>query len=164
MRFARIFFVIILVGSVFETARLWSVAPAEMASHFNATGNPDNFVPKFQFFSRQVQTGLMVIGLNLLTQVLLLFLPVELINMPNREYWLAPERREATVDRLSSFVAALFTITLLAMQAGLELSVSANLQKPIIFAAQLMIPVIIGAFALSFMLLFWLSRSFRLPS
>jgi hypothetical protein len=56
------------------------------------------------------------------------------INMRNREYWLSPERREETVDRLSSF------------------------------AAQLMVPVMIGIFIPSFMMLFWLTRSFRLPS
>jgi hypothetical protein len=51
--------------------------------------------------------------------------------MPNREYWLAPEQRYATVDRLSSFAAMLFGITLIVIQAGFELAVYANLQKPI---------------------------------
>jgi len=50
------------------------------------------------------------------------------------------------------------------MQAAFELAVSANLHKPIVFAAQLMVPVMSGIFTLSFIMLFWLGRSFRLPS
>ncbi len=164
MRYARVFFIIVILLCGFEAVRLWFLSPEVMAAHFNVQGNPDRFVPKIVFFGYQAQTVLIVIALSLVMQVLPMILPVRWINMPNREYWYAPERREATVDRLSSFAAALFALILLGIQAGFELAVSANLQKPIAFAAQIMIPVMIGIFVLSFMLLFWLTGSFRFPS
>jgi type IV secretory pathway TrbD component len=68
------------------------------------------------------------------------------------------------VDRLSSFGAALSTIIFLVIQAGFELAVSANLQKPILFGAQVMVAFIAGFIILSFVMLIWLARSFRLPS
>ena len=164
MRYARAFFVIVILLCGLETVRLWFVSPDIMASHFNVQGNPDSFVPKSDFFGFQAQTMLVVLVLSLVTQAFPLILPAQWINMRNREYWLSPERREETVDRLSSFGAALFALILLGMQAAFELAVSANLHKPIVFAAQLMVPVMSGIFTLSFIMLFWLGRSFRLPS
>jgi uncharacterized membrane protein len=164
MRYARAFFITVILLCGFEAVRLWFLAPDVMVAHFNMQGNPDRFVPKLVFFGYQAQTVLVVIALSLVMQVLPMILPVQWINMPNREYWYAPERREATIDRLSSFAAALFALILLGIQAGFELAVSANLQKPIVFAAQAMVPVMSGLLVFSFIMLFRLTRSFRIPS
>jgi len=163
MRFGKIFFFIMLLLCIFETARLWFLAPAQMASHFNYQGSPDGFMPKMQFFASQVQVALVVIGLGLLMQVLVLVTPVKWINTPNREYWLAPEHRDEMVENLSSFGFALFGAILLVVQVGFELSVYANLQEPVHFAAQIMLPFIAGFIIYSFVLLFLLTRSFFRP-
>ena len=164
MRFARVLFIIVLLACILETVRLWFLSPDVMAAHFNLQGNPDRFVSKLEFFGFEAQTVLVVIAAGLVIQVLPFILPVGWMNIRHREYWLSPERRTATVDRLSSFGAALSTIIFLVMQVGFELAVSANLQKPVVFAAQIMTPLIAGFIFLSLMLLFWLGRSFRLPS
>lgn len=165
MRYARTFFILILLFCIFETVRLWYISPPEMASHFNAQGDPDcSFVPKLQFFIFQVKTALIVVGLGIVTQILLVVVPIQMINIPNREYWLSSEQRDATIDKLSSFVAVLFAAILLMTQATFELAVSANLHTPIHFAAQLMVPVIVGFIIFTFLMLFWLVRSFRLPA
>jgi uncharacterized membrane protein len=164
MRFARALFIIVLLLCCLETVRLWFLCPDVMAAHFNLEGNPNRFVPKLLFFGYEAQTLLVVIAASLVVQVLPLILPAGWINMRNREYWLSPERRANTVNRLSSFGAALFTVILIVIQVGFELAVSANLQKPIAFAAQIMVPIIVGFILLSLVLLFWLARSFRLPS
>lgn len=162
MRFGRTFFIIILLFSILETVRLWFIVPTEMASHFNMAGNPDNFVHKLQFFGFQVQTLIVVVGLALVAQILLVILPMQLINLPNREYWLSSEQRPGTVERLSSFLFSLFGSVLLVIHFGFELSVSANLHEPKVFAAQLMLPAIAGFIIYSFFLLFQLTRSFRI--
>ncbi|HMD13194.1 MAG TPA: DUF1648 domain-containing protein, partial [Bacteroidota bacterium] len=149
---------------IFETVRLWGIAPAQMASHFDISGNPDSFTTKAQFFGFELQTMLVVVGLGVLTQVFVLIAPVEWVNMPHREYWLAPEHREQTVDRLSSFAAILFGIVLLGVQAGFELAVSANLNQPIVFNGQLMFMVIAGFFVITLLTLLWLMISFRVPA
>jgi uncharacterized membrane protein len=161
MRFARILFIIVLLLCGLETVRLWFITPDLMASHFNIGGSPDAYVPKLRFFAYQAQTVLVVIAASAVIQILPLILPVQWINMRNREYWLSPERRADTVNRLSSFGAALFTIVLLVIQAGFELAVSANLHQPIVFAAPIMLSLIAGFIILSLAMLFWLGRSFR---
>jgi len=162
MRFARLLFIAVVLFCALETARLWYLAPENMAAHFNAQGNSDRFVSKFEFFSSQAQPVLVVFVSGLVLQFLPLILPPEWINMPNRQDWLTnPERRKGVTERLSSFGAVFFALVFLVMQVGFELAVLANLQKPVAFATQIMIPVIIGFFILSFMLLFWLGKSFR---
>ena len=164
MRFGRVFYIIVLLICVFETTRLWNITPAKMAAHFDIQGNPDRFVPKAEFFWYQLQTMLVLVLVSLLPQVLFLVLPANLINMPNREYWRSPERRDETVGRLSSFVAMMFGIILLAIQAGFEISAYANLQTPILFNAKLMLMVMIASFTMIGVMLFQLMFSFRVPS
>ena len=107
MRFGKFFFLIILLICVFETARLWFLSPARMASHFNFQGSPDGFMPKLEFFISQGQVALTVIGLGLVMQLLVLITPARWINLPNREYWLIPEHQDQLVENLSSFAFAL---------------------------------------------------------
>lgn len=165
MRFARLFFVLVVLFCAIESVRLWYLAPESMAAHFNAQGNPDRFVSKLEFFSFQAQTALVVLVSGLVLQFLPIILPTKWINMPNREEWLAnPERRRVVTERLSSFGSIFFALVFLVVHAGFELAVLANLQEPVAFAAQIMILVIIGFFIFSLGLLFWLGRSFRRKS
>jgi uncharacterized membrane protein len=163
MRFGRIFYIFVLVICGFEMLRIWSIAPNQMAAHFNITGNPDRFVPKAEFFWFQIQTLLMVFLMSIPLQALFLFLPTNLINMPNRDYWLAPERRAKTMDTLSSFGATLFGVILLVVQAAFEISVYANLQTPIFFNARLMSTIMIISLIIIGLMLIQLMVYFRLP-
>jgi len=162
MRFGRIFFILVFLVCVFEMMRLWAVSPEQMAAHFNALGEPDRFTSRLEFFGFQIRTLAVATGLGLLVQVLMKILPLEWINLPNRSYWLAAEHRDATLDRLSSFAAMLFGIILLVILAGFELAVSANLHQPVIFQAQVMVPIIVGFIIVSLVMLFWLARSFQI--
>jgi hypothetical protein len=102
--------------------------------------------------------------MGLLMQLLVLITPARWINMPNRDYWLIPEHHDALMENLSSFGFALFGGVLLVVQLGFDLSAYANLQAPVHFSTQIMLPVIAGFMIFSTVLLFFLTRSFRLPS
>ena len=164
MRSGRLFYIIVLLICIFETARLWNISPGQMAAHFNIQGNPDRFVSKAEFFWFEFQIMLIVVGISILLQLLPVVLPPNLINMPNREYWLAPERREETIDRLNSFAAIMFGVILLMIHAVFEISVYANLQTPIFFNAKLMLPFMVASFVAIGWMLFRLMASFRLPT
>jgi uncharacterized membrane protein len=163
MRTSRLVFLFVILIMLLESVRLWLISPATMAAHFNVQGTPDRFVPKLDFFGFELQTVMIVIIIGLASQLLLVVLPLELINVPNRSYWLAPERREATREKVGSFVDVMFTAILVVIHMAFELAVSANLQTPIRFAAAYMIPMILSFFIISLGTLFWLARSFRKP-
>ena len=164
MRPGRLFYILVLLICAFEMTRLWSLMPEQMAAHFNIQGAPDRFVPKAQFFWLQLQTMLIVILVSLPIQILFLVIPPNIVNMPNREYWLAPERRRETMGRISDFGSTLFGVILLAIQAAFEISAYANLRTPILFDARLMGIVMMSALAVIVWMLMRLTSSFRQTS
>ncbi|MBI2375389.1 MAG: DUF1648 domain-containing protein [Deltaproteobacteria bacterium] len=76
----------------------FSSMPETMATHFGPSGAADGFAPKSAWpFVQAIMLGLpLLIGLG--TPELVGRIPVELVNLPNKEYWLAPERRATTLD------------------------------------------------------------------
>jgi uncharacterized membrane protein len=164
VRFGRIFYLGVLLFCVFEMARLWNVTPEQMAAHFNVQGNPDRFVPKAEFFWYQIQTLGVVLLVTLPLQILFSILPPGMINMPNREYWFAPERRAETVGRLNLFGTLMSAVILLAIQAAFEISAYANLRTPIMFNARLMFTVMAAAVIIISAMLIQLMVSFRTPA
>lgn len=164
MRFGRLFLVVALLICGIEIIRLWGIVPGpQMAAHFNIQGEPDRFVSKMEFFWFQVQTLLIVLGVGILLQALISFVPAEMVNMPNREYWLAPERRNATMDRFGSFTAFMSGVMLLAVHAGFEFAAYANLASPIHFNAQGMMIVMVAVFIGIGIMLVQFMISFRIP-
>ncbi len=77
-----------------------SQLPERIATHFNGRGEPNGWM------SRSAnQRFMLVFGLAFPLCVVLLcwlarFLPIGLVNIPHRDYWLAPERRKETSDYL----------------------------------------------------------------
>lgn len=97
--------------TIAHIAWYYPVLPSLMASHFGPSGKADGFMSK---------QGFMVFYLGLVLFYCVLFgnmgmllkkTPDEMINMPNKEYWLAPERREATL-RVFSHQMAIFGIAI----------------------------------------------------
>jgi len=164
MRVGRVFYIAVLLLCAFETVRLWNIMPPQMAAHFNIQGDPDRFVSKAQFFWFQIQTMLIVILVSLPFQVLFLVLPTSMVNIPNRDYWLAPERRTETVGRINGFGSMMFGVILLTVQSAFEISAYANLRTPITFDVQLMGMVMTLFFVVILLMLVWLIFSFRLPA
>ncbi len=164
MRLSRIILLLVILVTIEETVRLWFVTPAVMAAHFNIVGLPDRFVSKAAFFGFQIEIEVITTAVAVVSRILLVILPVEFINMPNRNYWLSPDRRTATVERLGSFLDSLFSVIMLATLAGFELAVAANLRTPIFFDARLMGLAIAGMTVFAILSLVWLIWSFRIPS
>ncbi|HMK37291.1 MAG TPA: DUF1648 domain-containing protein [Desulfomonilaceae bacterium] len=71
--------------------------PAVVASHYGPSGNPDAWSGKQEFATFQfLIIGFVAVFFTVLPYVVSL-VPVSLINLPNKEYWLAPERRTDTL-------------------------------------------------------------------
>lgn len=75
--------------------------PAVVAAHFAAGGNADGFMPRGPYLGAMLA---LVVGVPLLLAVVhgtvLRFVLPHRINLPNRDYWLAPERVAETFDFL----------------------------------------------------------------
>lgn len=91
-------FVILLALCLVLIGHYYPRLPDPLASHFGRDGTPDGWMSKASF----LDFALTLLGIFSLLFVGLRFwlrkIPVSLINLPHRDYWLAPERREATLE------------------------------------------------------------------
>ena len=70
--------------------------PPIVASHFAAGGNANGFMPRNAYLGLMLFVAVGVPFLLALINSSLRFIPPHLVNLPNRDYWLAPERTEQT--------------------------------------------------------------------
>lgn len=101
--------------------------PATVASNFSGDGAVNSYMTKQQFLI--LETALM--GMLVLTFAgmpwLLRRMPDGLINMPHKDYWLAPERRRESLAMLGQQLLWMGTATVVFMAYALELVIQANL-------------------------------------
>jgi uncharacterized membrane protein len=119
----------VLAVSAMDAAYHYPLLPARVASHFGASGQADGWMPKDAFMVMNASLLLFTAVLMGSIQTLVRYLPDDSINLPNKEYWLAPERRALTMNIVGSYFLwfAVATNTLLA--AILHLVYRANLSS-----------------------------------
>ena len=137
--------------------------PPVVASHFGPDGAADGFM------ARPVYTAFLlaiVVGAPLC----LAFLPASLlrkrgddINLPNRAHWLAPERREATLQFLRLYGLWFATAVALFLAYVHGLVVQANRVQPPVLSSAHMIGALVAFFVFLVVWLFVLFRRFRFP-
>ena len=101
--------------------------PPEIASHFDFHGNPDGWMNRGVGIGVMIAVAIIVPAIVIGSMAGAGHIPVSFINLPHRDYWLAPERRQsalAALLRYSIWFAALNVLLL----TGLHwLTVEANL-------------------------------------
>jgi uncharacterized membrane protein len=111
-----------------HAAAYYSALPEKMASHFGPSGKADGWMskPGFMTFYLVIVTSFSVLwaGIGwLLTKT-----PNDMINLPNKEYWLAPERRAQTIARMSRQMATFGIATIAFLMATIHSTFLANLR------------------------------------
>jgi uncharacterized membrane protein len=127
MKLSRQWIGITLLIAVGHGIWAYTILPERVASHWDGAGNPNGYMSRDGFISFYLwlMVGLSTLfgGIGSLVRVT----PDDAVNLPNKEYWLAPERREATITTITHQMNA-FTIMLNAFMIGIhQLSIMANL-------------------------------------
>jgi hypothetical protein len=109
-------FVMLLIAVCGLVVGTSGALPVRVASHFDAAGFANGYMTRdgYRIFMLAFS-----VGVPLLVVALIGWLPrlaPNLINIPNRDYWLAPERREAALAALDA--SALWLGCLLTALAG----------------------------------------------
>ena len=106
-------FAILLVILAGISAFYYPHLPAQVASHFDIHGNPDSYSNKNSFFMFEIIILVVVSSVFFFSAYFIKKIPETLLNLPNKEYWLAKERKEQTYKTFSSFMFWFADLTLI---------------------------------------------------
>ncbi len=97
---------LLCLGSLAEAVFYYPQLPGLVATHFNAAGRADGWMPREAQLTFHVLFVLGLTGFFVVGAFSLARLPRALINLPHREYWFAPERQETTRRQLTDMMLA----------------------------------------------------------
>lgn len=123
----RMLYVVLLALGALDFARMYPRLPERMASHFAADGTVNGWASKSELFPMMaVLLGVTFVATMVVPQ-LLSRLPASMINLPRKDYWLAPERRDETMRQLNAQTAWLGCVVLFVVLYATSLMMRANL-------------------------------------
>jgi uncharacterized membrane protein len=137
--------------------------PPVVASHFAAGGAANGFMPRAIYLRFIIALLVALPILIALLTGITSFLPVRFINLPNREYWLAPERQADTLAYIRKHGMHFGVMLAIFLCFVHWLVVQANALNPPLFSEPLFF---IGLAAFLVGLVIWLGRfivRFRRP-
>ena len=143
---------------LFQYVHYYPQLPPIVASHFDGAGRPNGWSPKGAFFVIYVVLAVIITAAFFWLPLILRRMPASLINLPNREYWLAPQRKDQAMEMLADEMGWFGDAVLTVMMASIQLALNANLPGTAGFQSSLMW-VLLAAFVLFAVL--WLLHLYR---
>lgn len=108
----QVVFWAILAAVIAQAGWQYASLPERVATHFNAAGEPNGWMSRGAHVGFQIGLLLFIAALMQGLAWLNRRLPIELINVPNRDYWFAPERRDGSERWLRNLVLVLGCLVL----------------------------------------------------
>jgi len=163
MKGIRLFFALVIVLAVGEALYFYPLIPDCMAVHFNASGRADGWGSRDHFFLTMGIVFALLVALFGGLPMLIRRLPVSLINLPNKDYWLAPERKQQTLDRLIDQLLFVGTMALLLLDGVSYFTFKANLSSKPALPVEWLWGLIAAFLIINVIWTISLIRSFRRP-
>lgn len=152
-RLPALVFFLMLALALLQWVQVYPQLPDRMASHFSGNGTPNGWQSKHDFFVFSSIVVLVCAGISFLVSRAIAVFPPELINLPNKSYWLAPERREETSRVFAAHMGWFGCGLLFVLLYAISQAINFNLPRHEPFNSQGMIFVLVG-FCLFAILLF----------
>ena len=129
MKIPLFIFICLILLALVQTVYFYPLLPEVVASHFNGAGNADGWSSRNGFFA--IHLGITALLFVLFGAINLMFgkLPDSWWNLPHKQYWLAPERRETTIRRMRSQMLWFGIISMLLELGVIQLAIQANLDQ-----------------------------------
>jgi hypothetical protein len=143
-----------------QCLRLLRVLPERVASHFNAAGVANGWMSRDGFVGFDAGVVALLSAVFLTLGFVTSRRPVSLINLPNKDHWLAPERKAETLGWLSGLgywmgaQAVLFIVAVMHVVADVNLGASGEAGR--------WLPLMVVAFVAATLIeVVWLVLRFR---
>ncbi len=128
--FARLLFVLLLVVAAALIVVTTDQLPLQIASHFGASGAPNGWMSRHGYLLFMLAIGIGTPLSVVLTMSVLPRVMAKSINIPHRDYWLDPARREDTLRYLESHAYWLGSLLVVFLAAIHFLLIEANATQP----------------------------------
>lgn len=136
--------------------------PDRVAIHFGLSGQADGWANRDHAIL--IFEALMVVpAIFLLLAAAMEFFPNGAFNLPNRDYWLAPERRAQTVAAVSRQMIGMGCLMVLFLAGIFWLTIEANRLTPPRLPMNLFLPLLIGFLAATAVWTIRFLRRFKKP-
>ncbi len=151
-------FVFLIGVAVAQFAFYYPVMPDPMVSHFGFSGKGDSEMSKNGFF---ILLGIifliMVISFIGMPRFFRKYKVKNSINLPNKDYWLAPERIDIFYDYFEHSFQWFGAATLILLITAIQLTFEANLQPEPVLNLKVFLTVFFGylAFVIIWMISFY---------
>ena len=123
-RLPRLVFVLLVLYAAIHFSSHYPQLPGVVASHFDGHGRPNGWQPKSAFFSVFIAASVLAAVVGFAIPRIIAAVPPQLINLPNKRYWLAPEHLAETQEFLSRYFAwfgcAVFLVILVTFDYALQ--------------------------------------------
>jgi serine/threonine-protein kinase len=121
---------VIVLAALAQCLHDFPLLPDRMASHFAASGAANGWMTKTQFLITYALVLLPALFLEFWVSRTIAKKPDAKLNLPNKEYWLAPERRAETFGYFESFFAWYGCALLFVAVFAMGLAMRANFDAP----------------------------------
>jgi uncharacterized membrane protein len=157
-------FVLMLLLAGLQWARVYPELPDRMASKFGPTGQPTGWETKSDFFTMIFIVVVICAFVSFVLPRVLGLLPPQMINLPNKHYWFAPERRDETSRVMAAHMAWFGCGLLFVLLDVTSLAINANRPGGEPFNTQSMPYILAGFFVFSiFCFVHMLRRFYSVP-
>ena len=129
-RIPRALFFAIALAAIAQCVHDFPLLPVRLASHFGALGTANGWMTKQQFFMTYAVMFLPALLVEFLVGRSIAKKPADKLRLPNKEFWLAPERRAETFAYFKSFFAWYGCAFLLVEVFAMGLAMRANFDDP----------------------------------
>lgn len=130
------FLALLLLAAAFVIVSSISL-PSVVASHFAGGGAANGFMPRGAYIAVMLSATVGLPLLLLFLSSLIRRVPPQFINLPNRDYWLAPERSAGTFAFLQLHGASFGVLLAIFLCFAHWLVVRANAEHPPLFPESL---------------------------
>jgi uncharacterized membrane protein len=143
-RLPRSLFFAMICVAIAQCIRDFPLLPDRIASHFNAAGMPNGWMTKTQFLWTYALVMLPALAVEFWVSHRIATKPDAKLNLPNKEYWLAPERRAETFAYFDRFFAWYGCAFLFVVVSAMGLAMRANFDSPPRLPAGPILSIIVG--------------------
>jgi uncharacterized membrane protein len=105
-------FIVLALISFGQIIYFYNILPASIASRFNRDGMPTLWFAKKVFILIHAGLVLLTSGFFLFVGLFLERIPAKFLNIPNKDHWMAPDRKQQTFNDFLKFLYLYANMTL----------------------------------------------------